>query len=70
MLGESPDEFFQLDAVGKSIWEMLAKPLPVSTLCETLAQEFEVDLETCRRDVLAFLEQLREKDLIKVSGGA
>ena len=70
MLGDNPDEFFQLDAIGKSIWELLAEPLSVSSLCETLAQEFEVDLAACQRDVLAFLEQLREKGLIKVSGGS
>jgi hypothetical protein len=70
MLGDNPDEFFQLDAIGKSIWELLADPLPVAALCETLAEEFEVDQATCQRDVLAFLEQLHEKGLIKVSRGA
>jgi hypothetical protein len=69
MLGDNPDEFFQLDAVGKSIWELLDEPVSVLSLCETLAQEFEVDPAACQRDVLAFLEQLREKGLIKVSGG-
>ncbi|HUE70978.1 MAG TPA: PqqD family peptide modification chaperone [Pirellulaceae bacterium] len=70
MLGDNPDEFFQLDAVGKSIWELLDEPVSVLSLCGTLAQEFEVDPAACQRDVLAFLEQLREKGLIKVSGGA
>ena len=69
MLGENPDEFFQLDAIGKSIWELLAEPLSVAALCEALAEEFEVDLATCQRDVLVFLEQLREKGLIRVSDG-
>ena len=70
MLGDNPDEFFQLDAVGKNIWERLDEPVSVLSLCETLVQEFEVDPAACRRDVLAFLEQLREKGLIRVSGGA
>ena len=69
MLGENPDEFFQLDAIGKRIWELLAKPLPVEAVCQTLAEEFEVDLATCQRDVLVFLEQLRERGLIRVSDG-
>jgi Coenzyme PQQ synthesis protein D (PqqD) len=70
ILGENPDEFFQLDAVGKRIWELLADPLSVGSLCETLAEEFEVDLTSCQRDVLGFLEQLRAKNLIQVADGA
>jgi hypothetical protein len=70
MLGDNPDEFFQLNAIGKSIWELLAEPVSVLSVCEALAQKFEVDPAACQRDVQAFLEQLREKGLIRVSGGA
>jgi hypothetical protein len=66
MIADSQDEIYRLDAVGERIWSLLEQPCAVSAVCKALEDEFSVDPETCERDVLAFLEQLREKGLIRL----
>ncbi len=66
MMGDNEGEFYRLDAVGKRIWILLEQPCSVSFVCEMLQAEFDVDPETCERDVVAFLEQLCEKGIVRV----
>jgi hypothetical protein len=60
--------YYGLKNVGKAIWDHLNSPVGVSTLCERLMEEFDVDPETCRSETTAFLEQLRERGLIVADG--
>ncbi|GIJ46755.1 hypothetical protein Val02_36410 [Virgisporangium aliadipatigenens] len=66
MLSPEHGEYFGLNAVGTRIWELIAEPRALSELCARLADEFEVDDETCRAEVLEFLRQLAEVDLVRV----
>jgi hypothetical protein len=66
MIGDSQSEVYHLDAVGLRIWSLLEDPCSVSAVCQALQEEFSVDPETCERDVIAFLEQLRDKGLIQI----
>ena len=58
--------YFGMDVVGSAIWSRLKDPVRVSDLCDLLQQEFDVDQETCERDVLAFLDELLENQLVQV----
>jgi hypothetical protein len=51
--------------VGSRIWELLADPLTTSEICARLVAEFEVDTDTCETDVVEFVGQLLESDLIR-----
>jgi hypothetical protein len=66
MLDTRKSLYFGLDHVGRRVWELLAEPQSVAALCGTLEREFDVTRETCRTDVVAFLERLREQDLVEV----
>jgi hypothetical protein len=66
MLDPRTSRYFALDAVGLRVWELLEQPRSVAALCDALAREFEVSPEACRRDVLAFLEQLETAELLDV----
>jgi hypothetical protein len=66
MLDIERGTYFGLREVGKAIWEALESPTTVDAICEDLVEQFEVDVATCRREVAAFLEQLREHELIEV----
>ena len=75
----SPTETVMLDVVGgtyyglkdvaKAIWDRLESPISVHELCETLASEFEVDPEICRRETIVFLETLEGRGLVVLSQG-
>lgn len=66
MLDIERGTYFGLRDVGKAIWEALEEPTTIDAICADLVQRFEVDDDTCRREVGLFLTQLHEHDLIEV----
>ena len=57
---------YGLNAVGTRIWALIAEPRSVGDLCAQLRQEFDVEEEECRRDVVDLLEELRAEGLATV----
>lgn len=66
MMSIDKGEYYGLDPIGRRIWELLENPGQVSAVCDTLCQEYNVTPEQCARDVLAFLDQLFKKEIIKI----
>jgi Coenzyme PQQ synthesis protein D (PqqD) len=66
MLDPQRSHYFAIDSIGSRVWELLERPVAVEELCTTLEGEFDVAPETCRTDVLAFLEELRQAELLDV----
>ena len=60
--------YYGLAQTGKRIWDLLAQPVAVSTLCSTLCREYEVDPATCQADVLGFLNDLADEQLVHTIG--
>ena len=67
MLDVEKGYYYGLDPVATRVWDLAAEPIVVTTLCERLTAEFDVDLATCTQDVLAFLESLHANGLLDVS---
>ena len=51
---------------GVRIWEFLGDIKTVAEICDALRAEYDVDEETCERDVIEFLEQLADEKLIHI----
>lgn len=66
MLSPRAQAYFGLGTVGSEIWNAIEKPRRVDELCAVLQQEFEVDADTCRREVLDFLNDLVERGLAHI----
>jgi hypothetical protein len=66
MLDPKSSVYFGLDPVGNRIWELLERPRSVDELCHALEGEFDVTAETCQADVLGFLEQLSDAELLEI----
>jgi hypothetical protein len=66
MMSVDNEQYYGLDAVGSRIWELIAQPTSVSSVCETLLSEFQVDGDTCHRDVLNFVERLYAEKIIRI----
>jgi len=57
--------YFGLDPVGSNIWELLSKqPASVDELVFSMMEEYEVDEDTCRKDVQAFINDMSGRKLI------
>jgi Coenzyme PQQ synthesis protein D (PqqD) len=55
---------YGLNRVGSRIWKLLATPAQIGDVCATLLFEYNVDPNTCERQVLDLLEELRAEGLI------
>jgi hypothetical protein len=62
--------YYGLDSVGARIWELLREPVRVSEIRDVIAREYDVEIDRCESEVLAFLKELAAKGLIEVSGGS
>jgi hypothetical protein len=55
-----------MDQIGTRIWRLIETPLVISDLCDQLRKEYRVTPEECERDVMAFLDQLAQANLLRV----
>ncbi len=55
-----------LQGSGGAIWRQLQKPVTIAEIVDAVCEEFDVSSADCRPDVIAFLEQLAENDLLEV----
>lgn len=66
MMDVEKGRYYELDPVGASIWALLESEVRVSKVCDSLAEQYDVRPETCRRDVREFLGELRELGIVRV----
>jgi Coenzyme PQQ synthesis protein D (PqqD) len=58
--------YYGLDDLGARIWTLIEQPVSLATLREAIMSEYEVDAETCERDLVAFLNKMQVAGLIDV----
>ena len=56
--------YFQINSVGTRIWELLEQPCYLIDIIAVLVSEFDVDKETCQREVESFLKKLENHTLL------
>lgn len=70
MLDVDQGRYFGVSEIGKVIWETVAEPTSVDDLVAVLLERYEVDEETCRREVISFLNELTDQGLLDVEDDA
>jgi hypothetical protein len=70
MFDMSKGNYYGLESIGTWIWQRLEGPCSVSALCDALVDRYDVDLPTCRGEVLEFLDGLHREGLILVRDSA
>ena len=66
MLDIERGTYFGVRDAGRAIWNELEVPTSLDAICARMIERFEVDEETCRRDVGRFLEDLAAQGLIEI----
>lgn len=61
LLDTTKSYYYGIGGIGTAIWKHLHRQTKLDPILEALIQEYEVDSETLKRDVLVFLKNL-EKD--------
>lgn len=67
MIDFSSGKYFLLKGAANDIWDYIQTTTTVSDIEEKLLSEYDIDKDTCRASVLAFLEQLENHQFIEVS---
>ncbi len=62
------DCIYNLNQVGADVWERLDGKRPLSSIFEELAEEYDAPPERINREVVAFLEELKEAGIVSVVG--
>jgi len=66
MMDTNFEKYFGMKVVGTRIWQLLEKETSLQTLCEQLTKEFDINLEQCMEDVMPFLQELFEQDMLQL----
>lgn len=69
MMSVAQGMYFALEGVAGRIWALLEQPRNANEICAALTEEFEIDTETCLREVLDFLAELHGAQLIHLPSG-
>lgn len=70
MMSVELGKYFNLNAVGARVWELLEAPVTVDGLVTALTAEYDVPPDTARREVERFLDALRERGLLAPNDAA
>jgi len=65
MMSVEQGTYVGLSEVGARIWELIDEPSDVDAVCARLLQEYQVDPETCRAEVLAFVSEMQAQGAIE-----
>ena len=66
MMGQEQGEYYGLRDVAASIWKYLDEPKSLEELVILVSAEYAVTPETCRDDIVAFLDDLATRKLVTV----
>lgn len=66
-LHQEEGAYYGLEGVGAFVWRLLEVPRTFKDLVDSVTAEYDVDEETCRKDLEDFMRALVERGLVKAS---
>lgn len=70
ILGLDQGIYYGLNPTGARIWDLVRRPVRVSEIHRTIVEEYDIDEETARQNLLEVLAQLQAAALIEVRSGS
>jgi len=58
--------YFGMEQVAALIWNLVEKPRSVAEIRDAIMKEYEVDDDTCEKDLKLFLDHLQSAGLIEI----
>jgi len=65
MMSVEKGQYYGLSGIGPRVWELMDEPLTLDQLIERIVEEFEVERDVCRADMIQFLEQIEKLGLVE-----
>lgn len=70
ILGLRDGLYFELDAVGARIWQLIQQPRSLQSVRDALIEEYDVGTEQCENDLLRLAGELVDRGLAVVADGS
>ena len=67
MMSIEAGAYFGVGGIGPRLWELLAEPVTIDEMVAAICAEYDVDAETCRPDIQAFVDDLAGNKLVRVN---
>lgn len=67
MMNMDKGKYYALNEVGSRIWDLINSNTKVSEIVDALLKEYEVSEEDCTNQVISYLEDLYNAELIEIS---
>jgi hypothetical protein len=58
--------YYGLDPIGAKIWNLIQKPILLDNVLKVIMDEYDVDKDRCKNDVLELIEKLIDNGLVKI----
>ena len=59
--------YYGLDEVGARVWSLIERPSALESIRDTIMAEYDVPVEQCEQDILAFVDRMRSAGLIDLT---
>ncbi len=66
LLDMESENYFGLDEVGTSMWQAIQSKENLQEVLEVLLEQYEVEEDVLKKDLMTFVEKLQESGLVKV----
>lgn len=67
LLDMNSEKYFGLDDIGTAIWQAMQKSGSLEEIFFNLQEQYEVEPEVLKKDLLDFVEKLQEKGIVTCS---
>lgn len=65
MMSIEDGSYFAIGGVGGRVWELLNSPVSIEEIVTKLTTEFDIDEQSCRRDVVNFIQSLLKDGVVR-----
>jgi hypothetical protein len=62
--------YYGLNATGTRVWNLIQQPRTVEQVRDAILDEYDVDADDCERDLLALLQDLQNRGLVRAESDA
>ncbi|MEG0086999.1 MAG: lasso peptide biosynthesis PqqD family chaperone [Niameybacter sp.] len=67
MMDLDKGSYFMLNDVATHIWDLVESPMKLADVVAHLLGEYEIDEETCKEQVMAFVSELHKRELVAIA---
>lgn len=67
ILDTQSNAYFSMNEVGRFVWQQIQTPAMQSDVIRLVAEEFDVDVSSCKADIESLLHELAANELALVS---